>query len=283
MTHRILIVDDEEDIRTVAAMALDVNPELDVRTSGSGADGRQIADWWQPHLILLDVRMPGLSGSETLNELRSGGRTASIPVLFFTASVQKHEVDELISLGAQGIIAKPFDPMALAGQVGQYLPVLGIETDGASGDAESYVNPPETGQMKSLLYVSRSRLSAAETDTEVKRIIATARARNEPQGITGALIFTYTHFAQYLEGPSSAVDELIEKLEGDPRHEDVRIVCTPPFTRRHFSDWSMAYGGSSVFVSNLVRNAFENQGATSDPDKLIRLMREFTNDLGSAG
>ena len=282
MAHRILIVDDDEDIRTVAAMALDVNPELDVRTCGSGAEGRQIADWWQPHLVLLDVRMPGLSGPETLNELRSGGRTASIPVIFFTASVQKHERDELIELGALGIIAKPFDPMALAGEVSHYLSVLRTEAEAPPAEAASDMHSRDTENIKSLLYVSRSRLSAAETDTEVKRIIAWSRAQNEPLGITGALIFTYTHFAQYLEGPSSAVDELIEKIKGDPRHEDIRIVSTPPFARRLFSNWSMAFGGSSIFVSSLVKNAFENQGATSDPDKLIRLMREFTNDLKTA-
>lgn len=282
MVHRILIVDDEEDIRAVAAMALDANPELDVRTCQSGAEGREIAEWWQPHLILLDVRMPGLSGPETLSELRSSGRTATIPVIFFTAGVQKQELDGLRELGAQGVIAKPFDPMTLAVQICQYLPDLGIQSDVDLADALADPDPRDTGQMKSLLYVSRSCLREAETDIEVRKIIAKARTRNECLGITGALIFTPTHFAQYFEGPCSAVDELFEKVKGDPRHKDVRIVCTAPYTGRYFSDWSMAYGGSSVFVSNLVKTALEDQRAASAPAKLIRLMREFTNDRKGA-
>lgn len=276
MPHRILIVDDEEDIRTVAAMALDVNSELDVKTCGSGVEGRQIAEWWQPHLILLDVRMPGLSGPETLNELRSGGLTASIPVIFFTASIQKHERDGLMELGADGIIAKPFDPMALAAQILPHLRPLDATL------AETGSDPRPTEPMKSLLYVSRSRLAPHETDIEVKRIVATARERNEPAGITGALIFTHSHFAQYLEGPADAVDQLMKQLKVDPRHENVRVVSTPSVSRRHFSEWSMAYGGSSVYVSQLVNNAFEDRAAASDADKLIRLMREFTNDVRKA-
>lgn len=279
MAHRILIIDDEEDIRTVAAMALDVNLDLDVRTCGSGREGRQIAEWWQPHLILLDVRMPGLTGPETLNELRSGGRTASIPVIFFTAGIQKHEKDGLMDLGAQGLIAKPFDPMALAGQIAQHLPASS-ESSGPADDSSRGASHEEV--MKSLLYVSRSHLAPGETQSEVNKIVATARSRNEPAGITGALIFTQTHFAQYLEGPADAVDALMEKLRQDPRHTDVQIVRTLQRTRRHFSDWSMAYGGSSIYVANLVRSALEDGQDGSHANKLIRLMREFTNDVRSA-
>jgi CheY-like chemotaxis protein len=268
LAHRILIIDDEEDIRTVAAMALDVNPEMDVRTCGSGAEGRRIAEWWQPHLILLDVRMPGLSGPETLNELGSGARTASLPVIFFTASIQKHEKDGLMGLGVQGIIAKPFDPMALAQQIAQYLPASANNHTRAEDQlAEADLVPRQRDPMKSLLYVSRSQLQPSETDIEVQRIVTVARERNAEVGITGALIFTHTHFAQFLEGPERAVDQLMERLRQDPRHDHVRVVSTPSFERRRFSDWSMAYGGSSVFVSTLVTRAFENQAAASDANK----------------
>jgi CheY-like chemotaxis protein len=274
MAYRILIIDDEEDIRTVAAMALDVNPQMDVRTCGSGAEGHRIAEWWQPHLILLDVRMPGLSGPETLSALRNGPRTASIPVIFFTASTQKHEKDGLMDLGVHGIISKPFDPMALAGQIAHFLPRTG---DPDTAELSKAGGAHQNGPMRALLYVSRSRLGPDESQSEVQRIVATARERNEPVGITGALVFTHTHFAQFLEGPEAAIDELMERLREDPRHQDVRIVHTPSFSRRLFSDWSMAYGGSSVYVSQLVRNAADAGRAASDADKVIRLMREFTN------
>lgn len=281
MAHRILIIDDEEDIRTVAAMALDVDPGMDVRTCGSGAEGLQIALWWQPHLILLDVRMPGLSGPETLEQLRSAARTASIPVLFFTASVQKHEKDALLLLGAEGIIVKPFDPMALAAQIAGYLPAAG-SSEGTEDSAALGLDGRPDEPMKSLLYVSRSHLGPDEARVEVESIVATARRRNGPAAITGALVFTHTHFAQYLEGPEAALNELMARLKEDPRHEDIRTVSTPPFGRRHFSSWSMAYGGSSVYVSHLVKNTFDDPAASYDGQKLIRLMREFTNDARSA-
>lgn len=277
MAYRILIIDDEEDIRAIAAMALDLNLEFDVRTCGSGAEGLQIAEWWLPHLILLDVRMPGLSGPEALKELRNGERTATIPVIFFTASVLKREKDGLVELGAEGVISKPFDPMALARQIEPYLaPLPSKELDLDTPSAASTEQPEP---MKSLLYVSRSLLEEGQIDVEVQKIITTARYRNEHARITGALIFTHTHFVQYLEGPDAAINELVDRLGQDARHEDIRVVSTPPFSRRYFSDWSMAYGGSSAFVSSIVRSVFEGQGATSDPDKLIRLMREFTNDV----
>lgn len=279
MAHRILIIDDEEDIRTVAAMALDMNSDLDVRTCGSGSEGQKIAEWWQPHLILLDVRMPGLTGPETLADIRSSERTASIPIIFFTASVQKHEKDDLMALGAQGIIEKPFDPMVLAARIACHLPASGDRSESAVLALRG-VNQEEA--IKSLLYVSQSRLSPSEFEVEVSRIVATARSRNKSAGITGALIFTQTHFAQYLEGPEAAVDELMEKLRQDPRHSHCQVVRTPEFTRRRFSDWSMAYGGASTYVANLVMGTLENGQNGLHSGKLIRLMREFTNDVSSA-
>jgi len=286
MAHRILIIDDEEDIRTVAAMALDVHPEMDVRTCGSGTEGIEIAKWWQPDLTLLDVRMPGLTGPDTLKALRSDASTASIPVIFFTASVQKHEMVGLVELGAHGLISKPFAAMALAGQIKPFLPSLATKAVAAAVQAETAGTSDHVlaGEepMKSLLYVSRSLLGDGEADIEVQKIVATAVSRNGPLDITGALIFTHTHFAQYLEGPSAAVDQLMAAIREDSRHGDVRIVSTATGLPRHFAEWSMAYGGSSLFVSNLVKNAFDDPSATADAQKLVRLMREFTNRVREA-
>jgi CheY-like chemotaxis protein len=285
MVHRILIVDDEEDIRTIAAMALDVHPQLDVRTCGSGAEGLRIAEWWRPDLILLDVRMSGLTGPDTLERLRGSDLTASIPVLFFTASVQKHERTGLIELGAQGLIPKPFDPMTLAAQIKPFLLKPNIEMTAAAGEAgqsASGSGGAADEPLTSLLYVSRSTLDGETAEIELPKIVATARSNNELLGVTGALIFTHTHFAQYLEGPSEAVKGLMMPIREDLRHTDVRIVPTPAFWQRYFGEWSMAYGGSSLFVANLVMTVFNDQGDTTASQKLIRLMREFANDRKTA-
>jgi CheY-like chemotaxis protein len=114
---RILYVDDEADIREVAQMALELDPAFEVRTCASGAEGLEAAAAWRPHLILLDVMMPAMDGPEVLQRLRETAATAAIPVVFITARTQAREVDALRALGARGVLAKPFDPMALAEQV----------------------------------------------------------------------------------------------------------------------------------------------------------------------
>src|SRR5258708_12313555 len=111
--YRILHVDDEPDIREIVDMSLGLNAEFEVQACSCGADAIMVAAEWSPFLILLDVMMPGMDGPTTLKHLRLDPRTADIPVLFMTARAQEREVQQLIALGAQGVISKPFDPMTL--------------------------------------------------------------------------------------------------------------------------------------------------------------------------
>jgi CheY-like chemotaxis protein len=118
---RVLYVDDEADIREVAAMSLELDPDFEVRTCASGAEALPVAKEWQPQLILLDVMMPGMDGPTTFARLREAPETRDLPIVFITARAQGTEVARFEALGARGVIAKPFDPMALAGQVRRYL------------------------------------------------------------------------------------------------------------------------------------------------------------------
>lgn len=118
---RILYVDDDDDIREVAVMALELDGELEVRACGSGKEAIAFAPGWQPDLILLDVMMPEMDGPSTLAELRRLPETAATRVVFITARTQSHEVERFVALGAVGVIAKPFDPLALARQVREYM------------------------------------------------------------------------------------------------------------------------------------------------------------------
>lgn len=114
---RILYVDDDDDIREVAVMALELDEALVVRACGSGGEALEVAPEFQPALILLDVMMPKMDGPTTLAGLRADPRTAHIPIVFITARTHSAEVERLKALGALGLIPKPFDPMALADQV----------------------------------------------------------------------------------------------------------------------------------------------------------------------
>ena len=112
--ERILLVDDEADIRQVARLALEALGGFQVRECPSGLTAPQSALDFEPQLILMDVMMPGQDGPETLKVLRATPGLPLIPIVFMTAKVQPQEVAAFRSLGALDVIAKPFDPMTLA-------------------------------------------------------------------------------------------------------------------------------------------------------------------------
>jgi two-component system OmpR family response regulator len=117
LTH-ILYVEDDLDIQAVAQIALEIVGGLSLKTCSSGAEALANANaGFVPDLLLLDVMMPNMDGPTTLAELRKLPATANTPVIFMTAKVQSAELDFYSSLGAIGVIAKPFDPMELSSQV----------------------------------------------------------------------------------------------------------------------------------------------------------------------
>lgn len=118
---RVLYVDDEPDIREVACMALEIDPGFDVRCCASGREGLEIARDWLPHIVLLDVMMPGLDGPSTMRLMKTDPCLGHIPVVFITARVHATETADFIRRGAAGILKKPFDPMSLAATVRSFL------------------------------------------------------------------------------------------------------------------------------------------------------------------
>jgi len=129
MARRILLVDDDEDIRTVGELALVAVGGYEVRTARDAADCMAVARGWQPDVILLDVMMPRTDGPATLALLRSEPALATIPVIFCTARAQTHEVAALLELGACAVIRKPFNPMTLGGEIEACMKDLGCQRD----------------------------------------------------------------------------------------------------------------------------------------------------------
>lgn len=105
----------------------------------------------------------------------------------------------------------------------------------------------------SLMYVSRSSLSLKGDYEVVDDIVRIALSRNAQLHVTGALIYTELHFAQVIEGPSSALGELMESIVTDKRHTDVTVVARHKISKRRFSAWSMAYKGPSPFLDRHVK------------------------------
>lgn len=110
---QILLVDDDQNIRTLAQMGLEGLTDWKVELAASGAEAISKATSLQPDLIILDVMMPGMDGPTTLGEIRKIEALDGVPVIFMTAKAQTHEVEMFQKLGAKGIITKPFDPMTL--------------------------------------------------------------------------------------------------------------------------------------------------------------------------
>jgi CheY-like chemotaxis protein len=119
---RIIHVEDEPDIREVVKISLALDPEITLKSCESGPDALAQAAAWSPDLILSDVMMPVMNGTELLTHLREDARTAGIPVVFMTARAQSNEVAHFISLGVAGVVAKPFDPLTLAKSVRACVP-----------------------------------------------------------------------------------------------------------------------------------------------------------------
>src|SRR6202041_2642941 len=117
MSHRILIIDDEDDIREVAAMSLETVAGWEVMVANSGAQGLTRAASYKPDAILLDVMMPGMDGPTTFRELRKNPATARIPVLLLTAKVQSSDQRRFADLGIHAVLVKPFDPLTLSTQI----------------------------------------------------------------------------------------------------------------------------------------------------------------------
>ncbi|MAK44749.1 MULTISPECIES: response regulator [Spongiibacter] len=112
--ERVLYIEDEEDIRIVADIALKTIGGLDTRCCASGPEGLATLETFPAQLILLDVMMPGMDGPSVLSEIRNNEQYQNTPIVFITAKVQADEVDQLLSLGANAVISKPFEPMDMA-------------------------------------------------------------------------------------------------------------------------------------------------------------------------
>ena len=131
---RITYVEDEPDIRTIAELALTRIGGFELQVCASGHEAVDQAPEFMPHLILLDVMMPGIDGLETLSRLRKQEATAKTPVIFMTAKAQRHETDEYRSLGAIGVIPKPFDPMELPTTIVAIWHAAAANDEGANAD-----------------------------------------------------------------------------------------------------------------------------------------------------
>lgn len=118
---RILIVDDNADVRLTTQVVLKTLTDWDILLAENGEKGLEIAQVEQPDAILLDVMMPGMDGITTLQHLQANPDTQPIPVILFTSVTHPGEHIKFNILPISGIILKPFDPDEFVKQICSFL------------------------------------------------------------------------------------------------------------------------------------------------------------------
>ena len=118
--RKIACVEDDEDIRAIATLALADLSGFDVATYRSGPDALKNIEAFAPDLIVLDVMMPEMDGVTLYKQLRKIPQFHQTPIIFMTAKAQMTELEKYLSLGAAGVITKPFDPLNLCNQISEF-------------------------------------------------------------------------------------------------------------------------------------------------------------------
>jgi CheY-like chemotaxis protein len=126
MSKRILVIDDELDIREVVCLSLEAFGGWRAEGAGSGIEGLEKAQTNDWDAVLLDVSMPDMDGVAVYTELQANPKTQAMPVVLLTAKVLTTDRHRFADLGVAGVIAKPFDPVTVWQQVAQ---ILGWATD----------------------------------------------------------------------------------------------------------------------------------------------------------
>ncbi|NTV39927.1 MAG: response regulator [Demequinaceae bacterium] len=115
--RRILLIDDEPDIRAVARLAIEVVAGWECVEAESGLAGLDVARASAPDAVLIDVMMPGLDGFATASAFRSDTELCGLPLVLLTAKTLDDNVEWLVD----GVLAKPFDPMTLGKDIARIL------------------------------------------------------------------------------------------------------------------------------------------------------------------
>jgi two-component system, OmpR family, alkaline phosphatase synthesis response regulator PhoP len=117
----VLVVDDDQMIRSVVRIALQRVNDWTVIEAENGRVGVSVAADEQPDVILLDFQMPRMDGAQTISALKENPETSRLPVIFLTAKTGRRARGAYEQMGAVGTIEKPFDPLVLGEQILQLL------------------------------------------------------------------------------------------------------------------------------------------------------------------
>lgn len=138
-----------------------------------------------------------------------------------------------------------------------------------------------------LIYYSKNAIIGSDDPNfraDLKDILEKAKKNNVPVGVTGALLFNQTYFAQVLEGDRKAVTETFCRIAKDPRHSDMVILEARPIQRRRFADWSMCFVGQPIAEDVYRRYCISNEflPMKMSADSLLGFMEELIDSAPQA-
>lgn len=221
VSHRILVVEDEPDIQEIICYNLR-QAGLDPESAEDGESALQKAHDLQPHLIILDLMLPGIDGLEVCRMLKQNDATRHTPVLILTAKAE--EVDRIVGLelGADDYLTKPFSPRELVLRVKSILRRgrLGADVATESSERLSFgelsIDPEEHEA-----YVSGEALYLTATEFKLLLTLAERRGRVQSREELLNVVWGYQH-----TGYGRTVDTHVRRLRDKlgPAHEWVETV-----------------------------------------------------------
>ncbi len=171
---RIIIVEDEPDMAELVAMRLQ-REGYDVETVGDGAEALEMIRCSPPDLVLLDLMLPGIPGTEVATKLRNDARTAGVPIIMLTARSEESDIVVGLHLGADDYITKPFSMSVLVARISA---VLRRSRDIAAARGEVLeVGPMRIDLERHLVEVGGKGVSLTLTEFRLLVAIVSAKGR----------------------------------------------------------------------------------------------------------
>ncbi|GDX83338.1 response regulator [Deltaproteobacteria bacterium] len=118
---RVLLVDDEEDLRKIGKLSLERVGRFETIVAAGGQEAIDTLRGGSFDVVLMDLMMPQMDGLSALGLIRADVSLRDTPVIFVTAKVNRTEIERYLAAGAIGVIEKPFDPMTLPRKVTEML------------------------------------------------------------------------------------------------------------------------------------------------------------------
>jgi CheY-like chemotaxis protein len=239
MNIKILLCDDEPDIRRIAEIALrgSSRGSTEIFQAGSGREALELARRHAPDVVVLDVMMPELDGLAALAALKADPATRAVPVVLMTARASRAEQARYLGLGAAAVVVKPFDPSQLTGTIARVLEARPAAPDPARRLAAELaaLRDDFIARMPAQLAQLAAVVAAAATATDeagARKLAATAAAEaHRLRGTAGSLglgafAASMSRLEDALGEPSAALDRAAsEAALAAARDELLEVSC----------------------------------------------------------